>query len=75
MIKNTNVRFFSYCLDDNNEVDITEINEGVFLTLSGKNDSKIEYERDTIFTNGVDQVRLIVEPVDYPTLAELEGEF
>lgn len=49
------VRFFKYGIDeDTNEVDIIETSESDFLLCEGE----IQYERDTIFENGVNQICL-----------------
>jgi hypothetical protein len=68
MVKNINVRFFSYCIADN-EPDIIEISESQFLELKGA----ITYERHTVFNNGCSQICLTIEPVDYPENYDLKG--
>lgn len=67
MLKDINVRFFSYCFDDN-EPDICEITESQFTELKGK----VTYERHSVHQNGVRQVCLTVEPAGYPDINELE---
>jgi hypothetical protein len=67
MIKNINVRFFTYCFEDN-EPDICEITEAQFIQLKGK----ITYERHSVFDNGCRQICLTVEPAGYPDSNELE---
>lgn len=49
-----NVRFFKYDFNEENEVDIIETTEADFLNCEGE----IQYERDTIFQNGVSQICL-----------------
>lgn len=51
---NTPVRFFAY--DD--DCELVEVNEADFLEAAGK----IEYERHTVFENGVSQIILTVNP-------------
>ncbi len=52
---NINVRFFKYDIcEETNEIDIIEVEEIEFLETEGN----IEYERDTIFENGVNQICL-----------------
>jgi hypothetical protein len=67
MINNIDVRFFTYCYENNNP-DICEITENQFLELKGK----ITYERNTVFENGCNQICLTVEPAGYPDADELE---
>jgi len=50
---NINVRFFVYAVLDDG-LDIVECNEMEFLEADGN----IQYERDTIFDNGVNQICL-----------------
>lgn len=67
---NTNIRFFTYCIDDLADccpVEILEITEAEFLSLKGV----ITYERHTMFENGVNQVCLTIEPSDYPDMSDL----
>ena len=52
MIENITVRFFVYDLEDDGE--ITEVEEDVFLSAEGN----IDYERHTVFANGVRQICL-----------------
>lgn len=55
MFKNMTVRFFIY--DDDAETEensIIEVDEFTFLDASGS----IEYERNTVFDNGVSQICL-----------------
>lgn len=50
-----NVRYFKYDTDEEkNEIDIVETTEAYFLECEGV----IEYERNTVFHNGVDQICL-----------------
>jgi len=50
-----NVRFFIYEENESSEeLEITEVEESVFLETSGE----IEYERNTIFLNGCRQICL-----------------
>jgi len=52
---NINVRFFKYDIcEETNEIDIFEVNEREFLETEGN----IQYERNTIFENGVNQICL-----------------
>ena len=50
-LSSQNVRFFVY---GENEIDIIEVNELDFINADGS----IEYERNTIFQNGVNQICL-----------------
>lgn len=68
MIQNIDVRFFSYCLDDNDEADICEVSESTFLDLNGE----ITYARHSVHVNGCKQVCLTIEPVCYPMQSEIE---
>ena len=52
-LENMNVRFFIYGLV-NEEIDIVEVEEREFLETSGN----VEYERHTVFANGVKQICL-----------------
>ena len=76
MINNINVRFFTYCINENelNEIDICEITENQFLelTVGYENDNLIHYERHTMRENGVSQICLTVEPIEAPYFDELE---
>jgi len=67
-----NVRFFSYCYDDESEPDICDISEQTFIELSGRNDSRITYQRNSVYENGVNQVCLTVEPYSYPLQSEVQ---
>lgn len=51
-----NIRFFVY--DEGRDFEIVEVNERAFLAAEGE----IEYERHTVFENGVDQVCLTKKP-------------
>ena len=54
-MKEVNVRFFKYDIcKETNDIDIFEINEIEFLNTDGL----IQYERNTIFDNGVRQICL-----------------
>lgn len=51
----TNIRFFKYFLNtQDQDIDIKEISEKEFLETPGN----IEYKRNTIFQNGVNQICL-----------------
>lgn len=53
------VRFFIYDYDANEgEGDIIEVDENAFLEAQGE----IDYERHTVFANGVSQICLTKEP-------------
>lgn len=54
-IENINVRFFvlDFC-EDSQEFDYIEVDEQTFINAEGA----IEYERHTIFENGVNQICL-----------------
>lgn len=67
----TNLRLFTYCTNAEGDADITECSEEDFIDLSAKPHSRIQYERHSIRENGVDQVCLTVEPLDYPELSEV----
>jgi hypothetical protein len=70
---NINVRFFTYCFDvGSDEVDILEITENQFIALAENENSKITYERHTVFQNGCSQICLTVEPMDFPYSDEIE---
>lgn len=64
---NIPVRFFSYCINEECNADICEISEVTFLSLRGV----ISYDRHTIFNNGVNQICLTIEPIDYPLESEI----
>jgi ubiquitin-protein ligase len=68
MIKKINVRFFSYCITDFDDVYICEVSESQFLELQGV----ITYARHSVFDNGVNQVCLTIEPTDYPMQCDIE---
>lgn len=72
MIENINVRFFVYCLNNENEVDVEEITENQFLQIECLQGSIITYERHTVHENGVRQICLSVENPYYPHIDELE---
>lgn len=74
MINEINVRFFSYCFNNDDEIDICEISERQFLSIKTCFiDSKIDYERHSVFENGVKQICLTIEPpLSYPHIDELE---
>lgn len=70
---NTNVRFFAYCIDSNEEIDICEVNESTFIKLHNQL-STIEYERNTVHENGVNQICLTVKlKNDYPYKLDIES--
>ena len=78
MITNTNVRFFTYCLNEDEDADICEITESQFMTLAVDETRyemhrPIQYERHTVRENGCNQVCLTVEPRDYPLISDLES--
>ena len=52
-MENINIRFFIYDIEDN-EPDQKEVNEAEFLEFDGV----IDYERNTVFSNGVNQICL-----------------
>jgi hypothetical protein len=68
MIKDINVRFFSYCTNEAVDPDICEITEGQFKELEGV----ITYERHTVRENGCRQICLTIEPNGYPYFDDLE---
>ena len=63
-----NVRFFTYCINSECDADVVECSENTFKSLKGA----INYERHTVFANGVNQVCLTVEPNDYPDINEVK---
>lgn len=67
MLINTPIRFFTTCFYGD-DIDFCEITESQFQDLQGV----ITYERDTMFTNGVNQVILTVECLDVPLYKELD---
>jgi hypothetical protein len=67
MIENINVRFFSYCIADN-ELDIIEVTESQFKELEGV----IAYHSHSVHENGARQVCLTIEPSEYPYFKYLE---
>ena len=69
MIKDINVRFFTYCINDDEYPDICEITESQFKELKGV----ITYERHSVFDNGCRQICLTIEPKDYPYQCDLKG--
>jgi len=76
MIKLINVRFFTYCTNDDNEPDICEISEAQFLKLKliqsrFQMNVPIIYERHTMFKNGCAQICLTLPNEDYPHIDEL----
>jgi uncharacterized protein involved in propanediol utilization len=68
MIKQIDIRFFSYCITDDNEADICEVSESQFLELEGV----ITYVRHSVFNNSVKQICLTIEPSDYPMQCDIE---
>lgn len=64
-----NVRFFTYCINSECNVDICEVSETTFKSLKGT----ISYERNTMHDNGVNQICLTIEPSDYPDINEVES--
>ena len=72
MIKAIDIRFFTYCINDDEFDDICEITESQFIALSEKEYLKTTYGRHSVFENGVRQVCLTIEPKDYPYQCDLE---
>lgn len=78
MIKNINVRFFTYCTNEDNEPDTCEISESQFTKLQ-IDESRYQmhkpviYERHTMRENGCSQICLTLPNEDYPHISELEG--
>ena len=72
MLKNMNIRFFTYCTNEENEADICEITENQFVAISCMDGSKIDYQRHTVFDNGCSQICLTIEPAYYPDYLDLE---
>lgn len=76
MIKLINVRFFTYCTNDDNEPDTCEISEAQFIAMQVDETryqmhKPIIYERHTMFENGCDQICLTLPNNDYPHISEL----
>jgi hypothetical protein len=76
MIKNTDIRFFTWCNNENEPsglecVEITE-NQFLKLTVGCLNSNPIYYERNAVFNNGCKQVCLTVDPLDLVDFYELE---
>lgn len=73
MIENINVRFFSYCMieDDfgQDEPNIMEVSASQFQELEGK----VTFEVHTVHENGVRQLCFTVEPSYYPQHYDLRG--
>lgn len=72
MLTNTPVRFFSYCMADNDEPDIVEVTEAQFIDLKDTPRASISYERRTVHENGCNQVCLTVETLDVIYECDLE---
>jgi len=75
MIKNINVRFFTYCTNEELEIDTFEISESQFKDIQLNrygNDFPVTYERHTVHQNGVSQICLTIHPVDLPQFDELD---
>ena len=72
MLNAINVRFFSYCMNDENEPDIVEVSEDQFIQLKDCHAASVTYERHTIHDNGVNQVCLTVETQDTIDVWDLE---
>ena len=69
---NTTVRFFSYCIDSNDELTTCEISEATFIRLHNA-PCEFEYERHTMHDNGVNQICLTINPNnDYPRQSDIE---
>lgn len=62
------VRFFTYCINSESDVDVCEVSETTFKSLKGT----ISYERHTMHDNGVHQICLTIEPLDYPLENEVQ---
>ena len=73
MINAIDVRFFSYCmLEDElgqDEPNIMEVSASQFEELEGK----VTFELHTVRENGVRQICLTVEPSYYPQHYDLRG--
>lgn len=61
------VRFFSYCITEDNEIDICEVDEATFSSLKGV----ISYQRHTVFDNGSNQICLTTMPDYFPFECEV----
>lgn len=78
MIRDIDVRFFTYCTNEDGEFDTCEISERQFLVMQ-KDESRYQmhkpiiYERNTVFDNGCKQICLTLPNEDYPHISELEG--
>jgi hypothetical protein len=66
------VRFFSYCMDEENEPVIVEVTEDQFIQLKDTPAASVTYERHTVHDNGVNQVCLTVETWDTIDVWDLE---
>ena len=69
-----NIRFFITCYGEADSppdtvIDVIEVDESEFLRFDGA----IEYKRDTMFENGVNQVCLTKESESLPYFEELRG--
>lgn len=62
------VRFFTYCINDECYPEIVECSENTFKSLTGS----ISYARHTMHDNGVNQICLTIEPDDYPDINEVK---
>lgn len=70
-IENTNVRFYAYAMISE-EKDIIEISEEKFIEFANDRYT-IDYERHTIFENGVAQICLTIENSDSPIEQDENG--
>jgi len=66
------IRYFTYCYDTENDVDIVECTEQTFIDLNSDDLGTISYERHTVFDNGVNQVCLTIEPNNLPLQNEVQ---
>jgi len=56
---NCPIRFFAFSGSDTDYLDIEEISESEFVDLYAANpDCRLDYERHTVFSNGVNQICL-----------------
>lgn len=78
MIKEINVRFFTYCTTtkpndfDGSTTDIMEVTEAQFMELIKDEVTPITYSRHSVFQNGSRDICLTVEPFVLPDEADLE---
>ena len=76
MIKSIDVRFFTIAsfTDESGdcELGLFEITDPCFIELSKKQGSSIEYDRITVYQNGVRGVHLTVTCIEYPDISDLD---